>query len=300
MRAVLFALIAVVVSAHVGRAQDDARTRLVRASDWLYQLQELDPAAVRASRFDVVVTDPSRDGTDGAWWPRETVEALRADGRIALAYVSIGEAESYRGYWRPAWTTRPPAWLGPENPDWEGNYAVRFWDPGWRAILLAEDGPLARIVDAGWDGAYLDLVDVYERWVELGELSEDEGLRRMAAFVRDVSTFARARRPGFLIVPQNAPALVARPDVLPSVDGIGLEDTFFDGERAQPARATDEVLSHARRIRAAGKPVFAVDYCRDPARVSRFYEHARSVGFVPYATVRALDRLVIDPGHEPR
>lgn len=298
MRAVLLIAGITLASGAVARA-DDARARLAGARDWLYQLQELEPDRVRASRFDVVVTDPSRDGTDEAWWPRETVDALRGGGRVALAYVSIGEAESYRGYWRETWTTQPPAWLGPENPDWEGNFAVRFWDPGWRAILLADDGPLARIVAAGWDGAYLDLVDVYERWVELGELTEEEGLKRMAAFVRDVSTFARARRPGFLIVPQNAPALVARADVLPSVDGIGLEDTFFDGERAQPARATNEVLTHVRRIRAAGKAVLAVDYCRDPARVARFYERARAEGFVPYATVRDLDELVIDSGHEP-
>ncbi len=278
----------------------DARARLVAATDWLYQLQELDPDAVARTRFDVVVTDPSRDGSDEAWWPQETVQRLREGGRVALAYVSIGEAESYRGYWRAAWAAHPPSWLGPENPDWPGNHAVRFWEPGWRQVLLADDGPLARVVDAGWDGAYLDLVDVYERWAALGEVDEAEGAARMAAFVRDVAAFLRARRPGFLVVPQNAPALVARPDVLPSVDGIGLEDTFFDGERPQPAAHTREVLAHARALRAAGIAVLAVDYCRAPGRVDRFYRLARAEGFAPYATVRDLDRLTVDPGHEPR
>jgi cysteinyl-tRNA synthetase len=278
----------------------DAKTRLAQAKDWLYQLQQLDPEAVAASRFDVVVTDPSRDGTDADAWPKDAVAKLRTKGRVALAYVSIGEAESYRGYWRAAWAKTPPAWLGPENPDWKGNFAVRFWDPSWRAIVLADDGPLARALDAGFDGLYLDLVDVYERWAELGEVDEDEGARRMVAFVKEVATFARARKPGALVVPQNAASLVARPELLAVVDGIGLEDTFFDGERTQTAEHTTEVLAAARRIRAAGKPVFALDYCRTKAKVDRFYELALAQGFVPYATVRPLDAMTLDPGHEPR
>ena len=38
--------------------------------------------------------------------------------------------------------------------------------------------------------------------------------------------------------------------------------------------------------------VLAVDYCRDPAKVERFYREARRVGLIPYATVRDLDQLV--------
>lgn len=299
MRTPLAGLVLVVLAAAAARAES-AAARLAKAQDWLYQLQGLDPAAVTSSAFDVLVTDPTRDGTDATAWDRATVERLKQGGRVALAYVSVGEAEDYRGYWRPEWKKAPPAWLGPENPDWEGNYAVRFWDEGWRAIVLADDGPLARAVAAGWDGVYLDLVDVYERWAEQGEVSEEEGAERMARFVRDIAAFTRARRPGFLVVPQNAPGLVAREDVLEVVDGLALEDTFYDGDRPQSAAHTREVLAHARTVRAAGKPVLAVDYCRARAKVDRFYERARVEGFVPYATVRALDRLTLDPGHTPR
>ncbi len=280
-------------------AAGDARARLQRATDWLYQLQGLDPQAVRATRFDVLVTDPTRDGTDASRWPSATVSALREGGRVCLAYLSIGEAEDYRGYWRASWRAAPPAWLGPENPDWRGNYLVRYWHPGWRAVLLADDGPLARIVDAGWDGAYLDIVDGYEFWAERGEVTEAEGMRRMAALVKEVADFARARRPGFVIVPQNASALAARPDMLATIDGLALEDTFYDDDRTQAAAHTQEVLTNARAVRAAGKAVLAVDYCRAPARVNRFYDLARQAGLVPYSTVRELDRLVVNPGHAP-
>jgi endo-alpha-1,4-polygalactosaminidase (GH114 family) len=158
------------------------------------------------------------------------VRALR-EGRVCLAYLSIGEAEDYRGYWRPEWRKAPPPWLGPENPDWKGNFAVRFWDPGWRAVLLADDGPLARVVAAGWDGVYLDLVDVYDVWADKGELDRDEGRARMATLVRDLAAFARASRPGFVVVPQNGADLAARDDVLAVIDGLALEDTFFFAAR---------------------------------------------------------------------
>ena len=38
--------------------------------------------------------------------------------RLVLAYLSVGEAEDYRAYWKKGWKEKPPAWLGPESPVW--------------------------------------------------------------------------------------------------------------------------------------------------------------------------------------
>jgi cysteinyl-tRNA synthetase len=87
-----------------------------------------------------------------------------------LAYLSIGEAESYRYYWHREWDrlgdgvpdAGAPAWLEGENPQWRGNYKVRYWDPGWRSILYGRsDAYLDGIISRGFDGVYLDLVDAY-------------------------------------------------------------------------------------------------------------------------------------------
>lgn len=117
--------------------------------------------AIAATSYDIVVLD--------AWFDidrplkRSDLETLqRKPGggrRLVLAYVSIGEAEDYRSDWNPAWSAQPPPWLGDENPDWPGNYAVEFWNPEWQAIVGRR---LAAIVDAGFDGVYLDKVDAYE------------------------------------------------------------------------------------------------------------------------------------------
>ncbi len=88
--------------------------------------------------------------------------------RIVVAYMSIGEAEDYRYYWKENWSENPPDWLGDENPDWPGNYKVYYWDASWQAVICgAGDSYLQRILAAGFDGVYLDLIDAYEYFEEM-------------------------------------------------------------------------------------------------------------------------------------
>jgi cysteinyl-tRNA synthetase len=79
--------------------------------------------------------------------------------RLVIAYLSIGEAESYRGYWEPSWRPGSPDWIVEENPDWPENYKVAYWRQEWKDILLDY---LDQIVRMGFDGAYLDIVDAFE------------------------------------------------------------------------------------------------------------------------------------------
>ena len=100
--------------------------------------------------------------------------------RQVICYMSIGEAESYRYYWKDEWNKRPrhsrrnfqhtsPAWLKKENPAWKGNYKVVYWHPEWQKIIFgSEDSYLQKILDAGFDGVYLDIVDAFE-YFENGE-----------------------------------------------------------------------------------------------------------------------------------
>ena len=88
--------------------------------------------------------------------------------RLVIAYMSIGEAEDYRYYWQPDWSSNPPGWLGPENPDWAGNYLVEYWNDEWQNIIFgSSDSYLGRILNSGFDGVYLDKIDSYETWEEI-------------------------------------------------------------------------------------------------------------------------------------
>ena len=83
--------------------------------------------------------------------------------RLVISYLSIGEAEEYRYYWNSAWKKNPPAWLEEENPDWPGNFKVRYWDESWQKIIYGgPDTYLDKIINAQFDGVYLDIIDAFE------------------------------------------------------------------------------------------------------------------------------------------
>lgn len=83
--------------------------------------------------------------------------------RRVVAYMSIGEAEDYRDYWNPDWEADPPDWLAEENPNWPGNYKVRYWMPEWQNLIFGSDTSyLGKIQSQEFDGVYLDIIDAYE------------------------------------------------------------------------------------------------------------------------------------------
>lgn len=266
---------------------------------WGYQLQRLNPALIPAE-IDLLVTDYSQDGSLSGAWTVDQISALRRgpDGRrrIVLAYLSIGEAENYRAYWRAHWGVVAPSWLGPENTEWKGNYAVRYWHPGWQKVIMDPTPSLMQrlgerwlpsmfprpyldlILEAGFDGVYLDKIDGFEDWQ-----SERRGAAgEMVDFVSAISQYAKARRPGFLIVPQNGEALLEMPRYLKVIDGIAKEDLQYgangDGVRNSP----EEVIAAAEdlnRAITAGLPVFQVEYLRDPAIRLMIQQEAGRLGY---------------------
>jgi cysteinyl-tRNA synthetase len=139
-------------------------------------------SALRSTNYDVIVIDALIDGPRGPeWLEAEDVRSLKrkANGgdRLVICYFSIGEAEDYRYYWDPRWDRnrdgRPdagaPEWLAGENPNWKGNYKVRYWEQGWQAILFgSRDSYLDRILSRDFDGVYLDIIDAFEYFEQHG------------------------------------------------------------------------------------------------------------------------------------
>jgi cysteinyl-tRNA synthetase len=274
---------------------------------WGYQLQpkegaRLDLPALAKSPFDLLVidyADGDRPLTAGEV-AKLKARAGTAEPRVVLAYLSIGEAEDYRFYWEPSWKSHPPAFVARQNPGWRGNFKVRFWDPAWQKIVLAY---LDRIIDAGFDGAYLDIIDAYEFFGPEGTLRErPTAAKDMRAFVERLAAHARVERgrdrPRFYIVPQNGSGVIddapraERDAYLAAIDAVGAEDTFFDDDKARVERGA---LERLLRYQSAGKPILAVDYPTDPAHQKRFVELAKKHGFIPYAGCRELDRLLRQP-----
>lgn len=55
-----------------------------------------------------------------------------------------------------------PDWLDGKNKNWPGNHKVKYWHPEWQKIILGTpDSYLDKIVSAGFDGVFLDIVDAF-------------------------------------------------------------------------------------------------------------------------------------------
>lgn len=121
--------------------------------------------ALEQSRFDMMVIDLFFN--DGEQLTAADLARLRnkpqGGRRIILCYMSIGQAESYRWYWKPFWTATPPSFVLQEDPYWTDNYYVNYWDPAWQNTIAGSgDSYLNRVVDSGFDGVYLDLINAFE------------------------------------------------------------------------------------------------------------------------------------------
>jgi cysteinyl-tRNA synthetase len=128
--------------------------------------------ALKQTDYDILIIDLFYEGNEIL--SAQEIDALKhkANGglRLVLAYCSIGEAEDYRYYWSPSWESDPPEWLGDENPDWPGNYKVRYWEPAWQEIIYGNpDSYIRKILDTGFNGVYLDIIDAFEYWEDQGQ-----------------------------------------------------------------------------------------------------------------------------------
>jgi cysteinyl-tRNA synthetase len=270
------------------------RELLSRARSWAYQLQGLKVPELARSTYDILVLDPgSGDGTQGLK-PAEIGRLKRKpDGsrRLVLAYLNIGEAENYRAYWRASWATAPPEWLGGGNVRWKGDHRVRHWHPDWQAIVFGSRASVVgRVIGQGFDGVYMDRVDVWQFWC--GE--RPTALEDMVAFVNGISRWAKALKPGFLIVPQNAEELLQSPHYRAAIDGLGKEDLLF-GDRGNDVANLDTRIARSEMLlalaRRDGLPVLAVEYARRSENHARAREHHGRLGHVLYFGPRSLAYL---------
>ncbi|MCO1335425.1 endo alpha-1,4 polygalactosaminidase [Microbulbifer sp. OS29] len=120
--------------------------------------------ALSETNYDVLIIDFFFNGKA---YTEEQIEQLRlkenGGRRLLMAYINIGEAQDDRYYWNPSWVSNPPSWLLDEVPGEPGNYYVRYWQQGWQNIIYGNnDSYMYMIVDAGFDGAYMDGIDVFE------------------------------------------------------------------------------------------------------------------------------------------
>jgi cysteinyl-tRNA synthetase len=120
--------------------------------------------AVKATNYDVILMDLFLGST--AFTAAEIDQLkTKANGgtRLVICYMSIGEAEDYRYYWKSTWKVGNPPFIIAENPDWEGNYKVQYWNTDWKNVIFGNDTSYTKkLLNSHFDGAYLDIIDGFE------------------------------------------------------------------------------------------------------------------------------------------
>lgn len=269
-------------------------------NSWAYQIADVDPKKIAALPVDLVVIDYAADGDEETEFkPAQTAQMKRRpDGgtKKLISYMSIGEAEDYRYYWNKDWEKNQdrPAWLDDVNPEWKGNYKVRYWDPDWQAIIMGSPGAyLDRIIAAGFDGVYLDIIDAFEYW-------RDEKKERptadteMIAFVTEIANYARAQRPDFMIIPQNGEELLQDAGYRKVISAIGKEDIFYGKDGDAKVNSTDDVeecLKNLAYATEANIPVLAVEYLKNAKQIADATQKLQEVGCCTYFGPRDLDKI---------
>lgn len=245
-------------------------------TSWIYHLGDVSSetaAEIAASAAGLVVIDYSTYA-DGAPRPYSVseLESMRGgDAKLVVSYLSVGEAEDYRGYWDDSWNENPPDFLSASNPEWPDNFKVKYWEPEWQEIVFDY---VRDIVDADFNGLYLDIIDAYYFWNDVAPNGGIDYEAEMASFVADIRAVAEERLAeigeagrNFVVIGQNGEELVLQPEYLEAVDGIAKEDLAFyyaNGNEGSfkpvPQGWYDGSTELLEAAEAAGVEVFVVEY----------------------------------------
>lgn len=198
--------------------------------------------------------------------------------RLCLAYLSVGEAEEFRMYWKGI---RNKSWVLGRNPDWPGDHLVDVRSKEWHRLLTDEVAP--RLMAAGYDGFMLDTLDTAETLLQ----SDPVKFAGVNEAMADLIVTLRRRWP-------HAVILVNRGfDVLPliatQIDGVlveGVRSTMDFKRKRSRMLSTDECLWIEKKLKAvqhAGLPIFALDYVDppDPDQAATVYHRLQRLGYRP-------------------
>lgn len=242
-----------------------------------------DPLLARAC--DLLVLEPGH-GHDLA--------ALRGPATQMIGYVSLAEIERARPY--AAAMARAGVLLAP-NPDWPDARFADLRHPAWRAALLEQIIPA--ILARGYDGLFYDTLDSAEAL----ERADPAGNAGMIAAAATLLADIRAAYPQAVLVMNRGYGLL--PASARHVDYL-LGEAM--GTRWSFARQCYEQLSaadfgwqaaqmEAARAAHPGLRLLTLDYWdqADRAMVSRLYQERRALGYLPYVSTLALDRIWPEP-----
>ena len=142
---------------------NDAKNYLYLISTENYRNKQTMIDAIKSTDYDLILIDLF---FDDELFTKSEIQQLKIKNnggrRLVISYISIGSAENYRYYWQSGWKKGSPSWIKKNYEEYPDEYWVEFWHPEWQKIIFGNNNSyIKKIVDAGFDGAYLDNVEAY-------------------------------------------------------------------------------------------------------------------------------------------
>ncbi|WP_457619354.1 endo alpha-1,4 polygalactosaminidase [Methanopyrus sp.] len=209
-----------------------------------------------------LVVDPYC-GPDDRPWTEDDLRTLREHGVKPVAYLSLATVgEHQTDLYRLA---KEKGLLGPRDPYWEGDRAVRFWERTWLDALRAKFEELRKL---GYEGVFIDVVDPWSRdwYVEWfhRETGGDAGKLRELTYDALEELVRTAQHLG-LEVYVNAGGAVFDPEFAELKDRYGfkvvVENVIADDE-GNPI-PDDVFRDYLRALAHLGSGVYVIEYDLD-------------------------------------
>lgn len=231
-----------------------------------------DVTARRIAKFDLVIFEPDQ----------LEVSSFKNLKTKLIAYLSVGEIEKTRYYWRSFESSLA---LVDENPHWKGSYRIDIRNKKWRDFLIRERIP--QILARGFDGLFLDTVDT-ARYLEEKDPKKFEGsIKAMIDFVFQI----RDQFPDLILIPNNGLEMLG--DYGSAINAVVVEDLYtrFDFETAKSIKTPHDDSLYKEALLDAfvaryQKPVLNILYAPSKKDPVGFYgiEKSRQKGYPWYLT----------------
>jgi uncharacterized protein (TIGR01370 family) len=241
---------------------EDKFSKLMKAKTFVNTYDELkEEDVVRLSRFDVVfVGQHSMKSGD--------VQKLKEKGVIVLAYLNIGEAETFKHYWKDL----DKDLIIQQNKNWSEGYYVDVNDERWHNLIVNKEIPYVLSL-ADYDGFLLDMLDTIEEYPELKP--------GMINLVKEI----KMKYPDKIIIPNRGFNIL--PDIYEYIDGFNYEEmcSKYDFDTKEyvyiESKNNENVLKDV--LFKKNIPVFVLDHTIDENMAKTCYEKTNNYGYLWYA-----------------
>lgn len=199
---------------------------------WAYYLKDPVLLAIETAPFSLFVIDVENENTV---FTKKQISKLQKTKKV-FAYLSLGDAEDYRSYWKPLWNQKKPKWLGNEHPLWKGNFSVQdLLNKEWLEITKQQ---LDNVISVGYDGIVISGL----------------GLPDSNKFLTKIQEYLKSKKSSLKVYVQDYIYADSK-----LIDGIVKQGLIYNIDGSS-SKATQQELKELLKYKNEKKEILVVEY----------------------------------------